>query len=99
MSVGCGLDLTDTQIGLARLPSRRYSKKIRKIEWTEAEVYSNNDLDLSFVKKHVLSHCHLSVIPLLPRSIRKTKKHSVGFILANRVERMKSSLLRRSSVW
>ena len=68
-------------------------------EWTEAEVYSNIDLDLSFAKKHVLSHCYPSMIPLLLRSRRKTKKHSVGSILANRVERMKSSLLRRSSVW
>ena len=93
---------------LARLDdyhSRRSSKKIRRpaedvqIERTEAEVYSNIDLDLSFAYKHVLSHCHLSVIPLLLRSRRKTKKHSIGFILANRVERIQSSLLRRSSVW
>ena len=58
-------------MGLLDYHSRRSSKKIRRqaenvqIEWTEAEVYSNIDLDLSFAKKHVLSHCHLSVIPLL----------------------------------
>ena len=59
-----------------------------QIEWTEAEVYSNIDLDLSFDEKHVLSHCNISVIPFLLRLRRKTKKHSVRSILANRVEKI-----------
>ena len=86
-------------MGLLDYHIRRSSKKIRskaeelQIEWTEAEVYSNIDHDLSFASKHVLSHCHLSVIPLILRSRRETKKHSVGSILANRVERREDNLL------
>ena len=57
--------------------------------------------DINTINWHVVSHCHLSVIPLLLRLRWKRKKHSVWSILANWVERINPSLLRsigRSSV-
>ena len=47
---------------------------------------------------HVLSHCHLSTIPLIPRMRWKRKQHFVGSILANRVDIINSSLRRCSVV-
>ena len=54
----------------------------------ERDCMSSLEIDLIFDDKHVLPHCHISVIHLLLRLRWKRKKHSVGSILANRVKRI-----------